>query len=174
MSYNVALPEKTSPADLMALDIITEVLLLAPGAPLVMALLGEKIGDVVTGSFDSGVLHPVFSIISKNTNESEKEKFVKVIEEKLNSYVKEGLNKKALQAAINSYEFKLREADFGGMSKGLIYTINAYNTWLYDDLDPFSTFDFSKYFGFLKCVPLNSFVSEKLKQNKSSLTQLVR
>ena len=150
MSYNVALPEKTSPADLMALDIITEVLLLAPGAPLVMALLGEKIGDVVTGSFDSGVLQPVFSIISKNTNESEKEKFVKVIEEKLNSYVKEGLNKKALQAAINSYEFKLREADFGGMSKGLIYTINAYNTWLYDDLDPFSTFDFSKYFGFLK------------------------
>ena len=150
MSYNVALGAKTSPADLMALDIITEVLLLAPGAPLVMALLGEKIGDVVTGSFDSGVLQPVFSIISKNTNESEKEKFVKVIEEKLNIYVKEGLNKKALQAAINSYEFKLREADFGGMSKGLIYTINAYNTWLYDDLDPFSTFDFTNYFNFLK------------------------
>lgn len=150
ISYNVALQPATPACDLIAIEVITQVLLQAAGAPLVQALLEEKLGDVVTGSFDSGILQPVFSITTKNTNESEKEKFVSKIEEKLAEYVKNGLNKKALQAAINSYEFKLREADFGGMSKGLIYTINAYNTWLYDDMDPFSTFDFSKYFGILK------------------------
>ena len=150
MSYNVALQPATPACDLMAIDVITQVLLQAAGAPLVQALLEEKIGDVVTGSFDSGILQPVFSITTKNTNESEKEKFVNKIEEKLAEYVKNGLNKKALQAAINSYEFKLREADYGGMSKGLIYTINAYNTWLYDEFDPFSGFDFTTFFNFLK------------------------
>ena len=116
-SYNVALPPKTPVEDLMALDVITQVLLESAGAPLKKALLDAKIGDVINGSFDSGILQPVFSIISKNTNTSEKDHFVKVIEESFKQYIQEGINKKALEAAINNYEFKLREADFGGASK---------------------------------------------------------
>ena len=150
LSYNVALPAYTSVLDSMALDVIVQVLLTAAGAPLVRALLDEKIGDVITGSYDGGVLQPVFSVVAKNTNVEKKEHFVKVIEEKLTEYVKNGLNKKALLAAINSYEFKLREADFGGMSKGLIYTINAFNTWLYNDDDAFSVFDYTSVFNYMK------------------------
>ena len=150
LSYNVALPAYTSVLDSMALDVVVQVLLTAAGAPLVRALLDEKIGDVVTGSYDGGILQPVFSVIAKNTNIEEKEHFIKVIEDKLHEYVENGLDKKALLAAINSYEFKLREADFGGMSKGLIYTINAFNTWLYNDDDAFSVFDYTSVFNYMK------------------------
>lgn len=150
MSYNVALEPHISFTEITALEIITQVLLQSAGAPLERALLDSKIGDVVTGSFDSGILQPSFSINVKNTNEDKKEQFINIIESELKKYVKEGLNKKALQAAINSYEFKLREADFGGTSKGLIYTINSFNTWLYDEYDPFSTFDFTTAFETLK------------------------
>ena len=44
-----------------------------------------------------------------------------------------GLNKKAIYSAINNYEFKYREADFGRFPKGLIYGLNFLNSWLYDD-----------------------------------------
>ena len=150
MSYNVAFPKGLSVTDAWAFDIITQVLLEAAGAPLKMALLKEHIGDVVGGSFDSGIMQPVFSITTQNANVRDKDKFIKVIEETLENLVNNKLNEKALKAALNSYEFKLREADFGGMSKGLIYAMNAFNTWLYDDEDAFSSFEFTKIFDELK------------------------
>lgn len=150
MSYNVAFPKGMSMTDAWAFDIISTVLLDAAGAPLKMALLKEQIGDVVGGSFDSGIMQPVFSVTTQNADEDDKERFVKTIEETLVNLVNNKLNEKALKAALNSYEFKLREADFGGMSKGLIYAMNAFNTWLYDDEDAFSSFEFTKIFNELK------------------------
>lgn len=150
ISYNVALPSKMPREDMTALEVLTQVLLTAAAAPLKKALLNEKIGDVVTGSFDNGILQPVFNIIVKNTNVSDKDKFINVIEENLNKFVSEGIDKKALEAAINNYEFKIREADFGGASKGIIYTINSFNSWLYDDNDPFSQLEFADTFSKLK------------------------
>ena len=150
MSYNIALQPKTPIKDLFALDIINQVLLQSAGAPLKKALLDEKIGDVIEGQFDSEILQPVFSIVSKNTNVDMKDKFIKMIQNCLLEYSKKGLNQKSLLAAINNYEFKLREADFGGASKGLIYTISCFGTWLYDDCDPFSTFEYSSIFNFFK------------------------
>ena len=143
MSYNIAFPKGVSVTDAWAFDIISTVLLDAAGAPLKMALLKEKIGDVVGGSFDAGIMQPVFSVTTQNANVADKERFVKTIEETLDSFVNNKLNEKALKAALNSYEFKLREGDFRGMSKGLIYAMNAFNTWLYDDEDAFSSFEFT-------------------------------
>lgn len=150
LSYNIALPSKLSTEELIAFDILTQVLLLSAAAPLKKALLNEKIGDVITGSFESNILQPVFSIIAKNANCDDKERFVSQIEKSLQSFVKNGIDKKTLEAAINNYEFKIREADFGGASKGIVYTINCLSTWLYDENDPFSSFDFSKSFTTLK------------------------
>ncbi len=161
LAYNVALQPKMPNTDLIALEIIAQVLLQSAAAPLKKAILDEKIGDVVTGEFDSGILQPVFSILVKNTNTDQKTKFISVIENELKDYVKKGINRKAIEAAINIFEFKLREADFGGASKGLIYTINAYNTWLYDDNDPFTTFEYSNVFNTLR-NNINSNYFEKI------------
>lgn len=150
LSYNIALPSKLATEELIAFDILTQVLLLSAAAPLKKALLNEKIGDVITGSFESNILQPVFSIIAKNANCDDKERFVSQIEKSLQSFVKNGIDKKTLEAAINNYEFKIREADFGGASKGIVYTINCLSTWLYDENDPFSSFDYSKAFTILK------------------------
>ena len=150
MSYNIALNANTDFKDLLALDVVTKVLLQTAAAPLKKELLDNKIGDVIEGSFDSDILQPVFSIVTKNTNEEEKEKFVKIIEDSLKKYVKEGLNKKLLLATMNNFEFKIREADSGGLSKGIIYTINSLGTWLYDENNPFSNFDYTDAFNYLK------------------------
>ena len=164
MSYNVAFGEKTPIVDLMGMDILTQVLLQSAAAPLKKALLDDKIGDVVSGDFDSGILQPVFSVVTKNTNPEEKNRFVAKIEGCLREFIEKGINKKALEAAINNYEFKLREADTGGMSKGVVYTINSLSTWLYDDNDPFSMFDYTKVFTELKENIKSNYYEELIKK----------
>lgn len=164
MSYNVALPTNVSVTESWAFDVITQVLLEAAGAPLKMALLKEQIGDVINGSYDSSIMQPVFSVTTQNADVSDKERFVKTIEETLTKIVNDKLDEKALRAALNRYEFKLREADYGGMSKGVIYAINALGTWLYDDEDAFSTFEFTKIFDELKAKLGTGYYEELIKK----------
>lgn len=73
------------------------------------------------GSYDNGIYQPIFSIVSKNANRDQKEAFIRVIEETLQSIVKNGMDKKSLEAGINYHEFRFREADFGNYPKGLMY-----------------------------------------------------
>ena len=51
--------------------------------------------------------------------------------------VKEGIDKKALLAGLNNMEFRYREADFGSYPKGLMYGLQMFDSWLYDDSMPF-------------------------------------
>ena len=114
-----------------ALDILESMLLETPSAPLKKAIIDAKIGKDVFGIYDGGILQPVFGIIAKNANEGDKDKFKAVVMDTLRSLVREGLDKKLIESAINSKEFALREADYGGYPKGLIYNIKALDSWLY-------------------------------------------
>lgn len=126
-------------ADLSAaISIVEYVLLEAPGAPLRQALLDEKVGKDVEGSYDSGVRQPYFSVIAKNSNPEKKEAFLEVIRKVLKEQAENGLEERALLAGIHNLEFKLREADFGHFPKGLMYGIDAFDSWLYDEDAPFS------------------------------------
>ena len=113
------------------------VLLDSPGAPLKMALLDAGIGKDVYGSYDSGTRQPVFSIIAKNASEKDELRFRGTVRTCLEKLCEDGLNEKALEAAVNTMEFKYREADFGGYPKGLIYSIDCFDSWLYRDDQPF-------------------------------------
>ncbi len=112
-------------------------LLESPGAPLKMALLDAGIGKDVYGSYDSGIRQPVFSIVAKSANEKDGARFREIVVSCLERLCREGLNAKALEAALNTMEFKYREADFGGYPKGLIYSIDCFDSWLYCDEKPF-------------------------------------
>ena len=48
-----------------------------------------------------------------------------------------GINQKSLMAAINYYEFKYREGDFGRYPAGLMYGLQMMDSWLYDETKPF-------------------------------------
>lgn len=150
MEYGIALPKGLSLEEQYALDTIATVLLQSAGAPIERALLDAGLGSAITGGYDNSIMQPMFTINTKDLDASDKDKFVEVIENTLKKVAKEGINKKSLQAAINVAEFRTREADFGGMSKGLIYGMNSFNTWLYDDNDCFSFAEFDKAFSLLK------------------------
>lgn len=120
-----------------AMAVLEYVLLSAPGAPLKQALLDAGIGQDVEGSYEGGILQPVFSVIAKYANPEDKDRFLSVIHDTLEKLAEEGLEKKALYAAVNNMEFKFREADYGSYPRGLMYGIDAFDGWLYDDNAPF-------------------------------------
>ena len=102
------------------------------------------LGKDILSSFDDGIKQPNFSIIAKNANAEDLERFIQVLEDTLASIVEQGMDKKSLLAAINYFEFKHKEGNFGRFPKGLMLGLNAFSTWLYDDaaaLDLFSLND---------------------------------
>jgi hypothetical protein len=133
MSYNVVCGESCDAELMMAMQILDYVLLSMPGAPVKQALIAKGLGKEVESSFDPGIRQPVYSIIVKNAKEGLEQEFKKTLEDTLRNISKEGINKKAIRSAINSFEFKYREASFGRYPKGLIYGLYFLNTWLYDD-----------------------------------------
>ena len=137
LSFNRVIENSLDKKLYQAFDVLDYALVSAPGAPVRQALIDAGVGEDVYGSYDSGICQPVFSIIAKNANESDKEKFLQIIEETLSKLVEEGVNKEALLAGINSLEFRFREADFGQFPKGLLYGLQCFDSWLFDDEKPF-------------------------------------
>lgn len=150
ISYNVAIGTILDKKLYQAFEVLDYALLNAPGAPLKQALLDAKIGKDIMGSYDNSTLQPIFSIVSKKANKSDKERFLATIRKTLEEQVKNGINPKALLAGINSAEFKFREADFGSYPKGLIYGLDSLDSWLYDENEPFMHLEAIETYQFLK------------------------
>lgn len=150
LAYNTVIGTSLDVHLANAFAVIEYALLSAPGAVLKQALLDGKIGKDIQGSYDSGIFQPVFSVVAKSSNPEAKDQFVKIIHEVLEETVKNGIDKKAILAGINNMEFKFREADFGSFPKGLVYGIDALDSWLYDENAPFDYLRQVDIFAFLR------------------------
>lgn len=150
LSYNKVVGTSLDKELYLAFQILDYALLSAPGAPLKKALTDAGIGKDIMGSYDNGIYQPIFSVIAKNANEEQKEEFIQVIEDVLRASVKNGIDTKAIEAGINYYEFRYREADFGNYPKGLMYGLQMMDSWLYDEEKPFIHIEALDIFKFLK------------------------
>ncbi|MGN0306960.1 MAG: insulinase family protein, partial [Lachnospiraceae bacterium] len=137
LSYNTAMKTNLNPIHYLAFKILDYAICSSPAAPLKKALLDAGIGKDVYSFYDSGVKQPYFSIIAKNAEGRQQEEFVSLIENTLKKLCREGINKESLKAALNYYEFKYREGDFGSYPPGLMYGLQILDSWLYDDSKPF-------------------------------------
>ena len=150
LSYNKVIGTSLDEKLYLAFEILDYALLSAPGAPLKKALLDAGIGKDIMGSYDNGVYQPIFSVIAKNANMEQKDAFIRTVEETLENLAEKGIDRKALRAGINYHEFRFREADFGNYPRGLMYGLQLFDSWLYDDEKPFVHMDALPTFEFLK------------------------
>ncbi len=150
LSYNKVIETSLDRELYLAFQILDYALLSAPGAPLKKRLLEEGIGKDILGSYDNGIYQPIFSIVAKNANVEQKEAFISCIEKTLKDIVDNGIDQKALEAGINYHEFRYREADFGNYPKGLMYVLQMFDSWLYDEEKPFIHVEAIDTFEFLK------------------------
>ncbi len=134
----------------IAMKVLDFALCSVPGAPLKQALIDKGIGKDVYSMYDNGVKQPYFGVVAKGTSASKEEEFKSVIREVLEGIVKNGFDEKALLSAINHFEFKYREADFGTTPKGLMYGLQMLDSWLYDDNKPFIHIEANETYASLK------------------------
>ena len=150
LTYNYSVGNSLDKKLYIALQVLDYALCSAPGAPLKQTLIDRGIGKDVYSSLENGILQPYFSVIAKNTTTDKKEEFVKTIEEVLAGLVQKGIDKKALIAGLNYYEFKYREADNGSYPKGLMMGLQLFDSWLYDKMQPFMHIEANQTYAELK------------------------
>ena len=165
LSWNVAaIPDGLDAGRNMALRILNYALCDAEGAPVRKALRDRGLGEDVYTIFENEIRQPSYSIISKYTDPERKEEFVTTIRDTLSDIASAGISSRALEAGINYYEFRYREADFGTYPKGLAYGLNALDSWLYDDEKPFIGLTIGDYFDFLRKEKDNGFFEKMIRE----------
>lgn len=150
LSYNTVVGTSLDARLYLAFQVLEYALLSAPGAPLKQALLDAGIGKDILSSYENGIAQPYFSVIAKGANVEQKQAFVDTVRGTLEKIVKEGFDPKALQAGLNFYEFRYREADYGNYPKGLMYGLQMLDSWLYDEEQPFLHLQALSHFAALK------------------------
>ena len=165
LAYNLVIDTVLNKEFYLAFDVLDYALLGAPGAPLKQALLDAGIGKDIMSSYDNSTYQPIFSIVAKNANGKDRDRFAATIRETLARIAEDGINQKALLAGINSAEFKYREADFGSYPKGLIYGLQCMDSWLYDETEPFMHIEAGETFAYLRA---------QAEQNTGYFEQLIK
>ena len=150
LSYNSVIGSAFDNELRISFMVLQHVLLSSAGAPVKQALLDAGIGKDIMSNLSTAHLQHYITVVAKNAEEFQKEDFISVMRNSLEKIVEEGLDEKSLRAAINFYEFRYREADYGSLPRGLIYGLNVMGTWIYDEMKPFDYLKESSLYEFLK------------------------
>lgn len=144
LSYNVVCSDYRELEITAAMEAINYALCSVPGAILEKRLLDAGIGKNVFSDMTTSICQKTFSIVAEGADPEKEEQFVKIVEDTINEVIRDGFDKKALEAAITSQEFSYREADFGYMPKGIVYAMMTLDDWNYSDEDIFNSFTQNK------------------------------
>ena len=149
-SVNFALEEALDTKTRLAFEMIDYALVSNPGAPLRKILVEQGVVGDVSSRLETSVRQPFYSIVGKDAAMSMETRFGQLITETIETVAKKGFDKNALRAAIDSSEFRYREADFGRYPKGLMYGLNMLDSWLYDDSKAFDYVEAEDAYEFLR------------------------
>ena len=159
----------------MALDVLTDVLVNLPAAPLRRALQDAGIGHDVYASYDE-LKQGVIGIVVKNANAGDRDRFRDIVFTTLRRVVTEGIDKKDIEGVINRKEFMLREADYGGFPKGLVYTYFSLRSWMFAG-DPLPALAYDKSLAYVRRALheplLEGMVRKYLLDNKHAVLAVV-
>ncbi len=140
LTYNTVIGKSTDVKLNTAFDILCYMLLDAPGAPLKKAIVDTGICAEVDSNYEDEIMQPEFTMIARNSDEENKDVFISTIDDTLRKLADEGLDKRSLEAALNHFEFKHKESNYGRYPKGLILILDAMGSWLYDEDEAFTRF----------------------------------
>lgn len=151
------------------LDILADVLVNQESAPVRAALRKAGIGKEVY-AFSERMLQNVFTIVVKNANPGDKEKFLKVVLETINKIYTDKIDRESLKGTLNRMEFRLREGE--DAQKGLLYEFRCIHRWMYTG-NPFPSLEYETSLSQLKKsvegLFLENFVKANLAENNYRL-----
>ncbi|HPM04217.1 MAG TPA: insulinase family protein [Candidatus Cloacimonas sp.] len=124
-----------------ALSFLAEMLMFLPSSPLKQAIRESGLAKDSSLSLRHDILQPTLSIVCKQVKKENLEPLAKLIKQELKRIVKEGFDKKLVEAVINSREFNLREAQSQRFPKGLVYIFGTQGIWMHGG-DPIQSLAF--------------------------------
>ncbi|MBC8206903.1 MAG: insulinase family protein [Kiritimatiellales bacterium] len=130
ITVNWALPEGSLH---FALTILDHILTGTSGSPLRKALIESGLGEDIAGfGLETHMRQPAYSIGMRGADIPNLGKIEKLIFQTLEKLVEDGINRGDIEAALNSFEFDLRENNHGSCPQGLSVMLTMLETWLYD------------------------------------------
>ena len=124
-----------------ALAIITDAIAGSNEAPFKKSILDSGLCEDVHLIPYDGIQENSVIIELRNTKEENAEKLKALCIETLKNIAESGIDREALTASFNSFEFRVREQDSQGFPMGISYAISALDSWLYGG-DPVSSLAF--------------------------------
>jgi len=118
----------------LALDVLDDLLMGTPVSPLYKVLRESGLGEsVISDGLETVLQQATYSVGLKGISDSSKcSEIEKIILDCLSKYSKDGFDKAAIEASLNSLEFRLREFNTGGFPRGLSFMLGSLSSWLYD------------------------------------------
>jgi presequence protease len=144
VTVNYALPEMTDPELDMGFGILQYILIGSSASPLRKALIDSGLGEGLTGGgVNNFQKFPYFSTGLKGIKPESAPEVERIIVETLAKLAQDGIEPEMIEAAMNSTEFALREANTGSAPRGLVYLFGLIANWPYDH-DPFEAIRYEK------------------------------
>lgn len=132
LTVNWLMNEVTDLETTLALDVLSHILISTQASPLRKALLDSGLGEgVIGGGYDASYRQAMFSAGLKNIAAEESDQVEQLILETLARLVQDGIDRDMIAAALNTLEFRLREANTGSFPRGLMYLLAALGGWLH-------------------------------------------
>ncbi len=141
-TVNWVLPSSTQRDLSLRLKILSFILSGTPASPLRKKLIESGLGeDVAGGGIESDLQQMIYSVGLKGMDERQAKRVETIIFETLRSLVATGISQDAIDAAMNTTEFALREQNTGSFPRGLSMVYGILPSWLYGG-DPFEALSF--------------------------------
>ncbi len=144
ITVNWLLPEVTDTPITYSCHILRHILIGMPGSPLRKALIDSELGSDTTGiGLETDLRQMYFSVGLKGIQAENADKVEDLVIKTLESLVSRGIDREAVEAAVNTIEFALRENNTGSYPRGLVVMLRALTAWLYDH-DPIAPLKFEE------------------------------
>jgi presequence protease len=131
MSVNWMLAEIGDVERELGLSMLSHILSGTPASPLRKALMDSGLGEEASGSFDDGLRQSLFSVGMRGIETADADKVEALILSTLQRLVQEGIERPAVEASLNTFEFSLRERNTGRLPRGLALMLHALTYWLH-------------------------------------------
>ncbi len=132
VTMNWLLHGAKDPETALVLEILEHVLIGMSSSPLRKALIDSGLGeDLAGGGLEAELKQMSFSTGLKGIDPEDATRVEELVLSTLNGLVRDGIEAEAVEAAVNSLEFALRENNTGSFPRGLSLMLRSLTTWLH-------------------------------------------
>ncbi|WP_298068056.1 insulinase family protein [uncultured Mailhella sp.] len=144
VAVNWLLCESRETETMFELNMLEHIVAGLPGSPLRKALMDSGLGEDIAGcGLESDLRQAYFSMGLRSVDSSRAGEVEGIMLDTLSELAEQGVPAPAVDAALNSLEFMLRENNTGSFPRGLAAMFRSLSDWLYDG-DPFAPLAWEK------------------------------